>query len=83
MEVLPKAIYYQRPAEQALYERFFAMAHLIPVDEALIAEAYTEACTYGLSTIDALHITAAKHGKVGEFIATEKRTGPLFCVINL
>ena len=24
MEVLPKAIYYQRPAEVALYERFFS-----------------------------------------------------------
>jgi hypothetical protein len=31
LEVLPKAFYYQRPAEVALYERFFAKARLIPV----------------------------------------------------
>jgi predicted nucleic acid-binding protein len=31
MEVLPKAIYYWRSAEVALYERYFARAQLIPV----------------------------------------------------
>ena len=41
MEVLPKAIYYQRPAEVALYERYFAKAQCIPVSEALVAQAYT------------------------------------------
>ena len=31
MEVLPKAIYYRRSAEVALYERYFARAQLISV----------------------------------------------------
>ncbi len=39
MEVLPKALYYQRPAEVALYERFFSRARLIPVSAALVTQA--------------------------------------------
>jgi len=66
MEVLPKAIYYQRPAEVALYERFFSKADLIPVSAALVTQAYTEACTFGLSALDALHVTVAKAGGAEE-----------------
>ena len=83
MEVLPKAIYYQRPAEVALYERYFAKAHSIPVSEALIAQAYTEACTFGLSALDALHLTFAKAGGAEEFITTENPTQPLFRVTGI
>ncbi len=83
LEVLPKAIYYQRPAEAALYERYFAKARFIPVSAALVAQAYTEACTFGLSALDALHIAAAKFSGAEEFITTERRTTPLFRVTGL
>ena len=83
MEVLPKAIYYQRPAEVALYERYFAKARSIPVSEALIAQAYTEACTFGLLALDALHLTFAKAGGAEEFITTENPTQPLFRVTGI
>jgi predicted nucleic acid-binding protein len=83
MEVLPKAIYYQRPAEVALYERYFARAQSIPVTEALVAQAYTEACTFGLSALDALHLTFAKAGGAEEFITTENPTQPLFRVTGI
>jgi len=83
MEVLPKALYYQRPAEVALYERFFSQARLISVSAALVTQAYTEACTYGLSALDALHVTVAKAGGAEEFITTERTTTPLFRVAGI
>ena len=83
MEVLPKAIYYQRPAEVALYERFFSQARLISVSAALVTQAYTEACTFGLSALDALHVTVAKAGGAEEFITTERTTTPLFRVTGI
>jgi len=83
MEVLPKAIYYQRPAEVGLYERFFSQARFISVSAALVTQAYTEACTFGLSALDALHVTVAKAGGAEEFITTERTTTPLFRVTGL
>lgn len=83
MEVLPKAIYYQRPMEVALYERFFARAQFIPLTAALVTHAYTEACTFGLSALDALHVTCAKAGNAAEFITTERPTTPLFRVTGI
>jgi hypothetical protein len=38
LEVLPKALYDQRPAKVALYERFFSKARLIPVSAALVTQ---------------------------------------------
>jgi hypothetical protein len=83
LEVLPKALYYQRPAEVALYERFFAKARLIPVSATLVTQAYREACACGLSALDALHITVAKTSGVEEFITTERPNTPLFRVTGL
>jgi len=83
LEVLPKAIYYQRPAEVALYERFFSKARLVPISTALVTQAYTEACTCGLSALDALHVTVAKAGGAEEFITTERPTAPLFRVTGI
>ena len=83
LEVLPKALYYQRLAEAALYERFFSNARLIPVSAALVTQAYTEASTFGLSALDALHVTVAKAGGAEEFITTERLTSPLFRVTGI
>ena len=83
MEVLPKAIYHQRLAEAALYERYFARAQSISVTEALVAQAYAEAYTFGLAALDALHLTFAKAGGAEEFITTENPTQPLFRVTGI
>jgi predicted nucleic acid-binding protein len=83
MEVLPKALYYQRPAEVALYERFFSKARLITVSAALVTQAYAEACAFGLSALDALHVTVAKAGGAEEFLTTERSTTPLFRVTGI
>jgi predicted nucleic acid-binding protein len=78
MEVLPKAISSQRSAEVALYERYVARAHSIPVSAALVAQASLEACACGLAVLDALHLTCAKAGGAEEFITTDNPTQPLF-----
>ena len=83
LEVLPKALYHRRPAEAALYERFFAKARLIPVSPALVALAYREACAFGLSALDALHIAVAKSSGAEAFITTERPGTPLFRVTGL
>ena len=83
MEVLPKALYYARPAEAAVYERYFAQAQLVPVSASLVEHAYVEACTCGLSALDALHITSAKAGGAHEFLTTERPTSPLFRVVGI
>jgi predicted nucleic acid-binding protein len=83
LEVLPKALYYQKPAEAALYERYFANAQLVPVSEALIDQAHAEAYTFGLAALDALHVTFAKAGGAEEFITTERPTSPLFRVTGI
>ena len=83
MEVLPKALYYQRSGEVSLYERFFSKARLIPVSASLAVQAYKEACAFGLSALDALHITAAKASGAQEFITTERTSTPLFRVTGL
>ena len=83
MAVLPKALYYQRPAEVALYERFFSKADLIPISAALVIQAYAEACSFGLSALDAFHVTVAKAGGAEEFITTERTTTPLFRVTGI
>lgn len=84
MEVLPKAIYYKRQAEVAFYERFFSTAaQVVQYSESLLIQAYTEACTVGLSALDALHIAAARASGAEEFLTTERPTSPLFRVTGI
>jgi hypothetical protein len=83
MEVLPKALYYRRAAEVALYERFFSKARLIPLSATLVTQAYIDACTSGLSALAALHVTMAKTSGAEEFITTEKPTQSLFRVTGI
>ena len=83
MEVLPKAVYFRRQDEVAFYETFFASAQCVPVSEALIAQAHSEACRAGLRALDALHIATAKTSGAEEFITTERPTTALFRVIGI
>lgn len=81
MEVLPKALYYRQSQEVFLYERFFSRAvQIVAPSVALMMQAYTEASTFGLAALDALHIAAAKCSGSEEFITTERPTTPLFRV---
>ena len=66
-----------------MYERFFPKARLIPISAALVTQASTEACTFELSALDALHVTVAKAGGAAECITTERPTTPLFRVTGI
>ena len=84
IEILPKALYYKRRAEVAFYERFFSTAaQVVQYSDSLIMQAYTEACTVGLSAMDAFHIAAARMSGAEEFITTERPTSPLFRVTGI
>ena len=84
MEVVPKALYHRQSQEVLLYERFFARAvQIVPPSISLLQQAYTEACTFGLAALDALHIAAAKSCGAEEFITTERPTTPLFRVSGI
>jgi predicted nucleic acid-binding protein len=84
MEVLPKALYHRQRQEVLLYEQFFSsVSQIVPSSASLTMQAYTEACTFGLSALDAFHIAAAKFSGTEEFITTERPTSPLFRVTGL
>jgi hypothetical protein len=53
-------------------------AQLLAFSEALLDQASLEACTFGFSALDVLHMTFAKHGGAEECITPERSTSPLF-----
>jgi predicted nucleic acid-binding protein len=79
LEVMPKAAYHRMNDELAVYEDFFSsrVREWARVDEELVAGAYREACEYGLSAADALHVAAAVACKADELVTTEVSTKPL------
>ncbi|MBD2371035.1 PIN domain-containing protein [Leptolyngbya sp. FACHB-402] len=84
LEVLPKATYHKKRQELEFYEAYFAtVAHWTVNLEKLLQDARQIASTYGLASIDALHIAAALSCNVDEFITTEKPTKPMYRVPNL
>ena len=81
LELIPKSHFNRQFAEEQFYKDYFSAAvTVIQTTPELVQDAETEAKSNGLSAADALHITAAKQGRVDEFITTEKSTKPLFRV---
>lgn len=73
LEVLPKAIYYQRQAEAAFYQLFFnSVKYWAGGLETIVQDGYQEACQAGLSAMDALHVAAAVSVQAEEFITVER-----------
>jgi predicted nucleic acid-binding protein len=79
LEVLPKPIYLKRHPEAEFYGAFFrSVQRWLNPDELFLEKAFEEACTTGLSAIDALHVTAASVLGADEFLTAEARTKPIF-----
>jgi predicted nucleic acid-binding protein len=81
LETLPKPIFEQRLEEIAFYEAIFQSA----ADNAdwsteMTSQAMMLASRYGLSAIDAIHISAALLLQANEFVTAEKSTKPFFRV---
>lgn len=75
LEVLPQARFHKRAAEIGFYERFFSAVARWADDLPTIAEAaLQEASTYGIETIDALHVAAAASVGAAELVTLEKPT---------
>ena len=84
LEVLPKSLYHERYAEAKFYQTFFdSVSEWITPSAKFVDSALDLAQTFGLSALDALHLTAAKFLDADEFITGEKPSSPLFRVPNL
>ena len=60
LEVLPKAVYFRQEAEASFYRAYFAsVTEMVPVSQALVAQASEQAQRVGLAAMDALHVAAA------------------------
>lgn len=84
LEVLPKALFYQRSDEVAFYEAFFQeVDQWVKIDSLLINAAFGLAAEHGLSALDALHATAALRIGAAEMITTERSSTPLHRVTEI
>ncbi|OKH29949.1 nuclease [[Phormidium ambiguum] IAM M-71] len=84
LEVLPKAIYNRQTDEAEFYETFFSAVTYWANDvERIIEEAYRIACTYGLASMDSLHVAAALLVGAEELVTTEKPTKPMYRVTGI
>jgi len=84
LETLPKAIYHKQQDEIEFCETFFAavIEWASPLD-AIIQQAYQEACRLGLAAVDALHVAAAIALHADELVTTEKREKPMHRVTSI
>ncbi len=78
LEVMPKAIYEQRPDERDALEQTFSLAVVFPWSVPVLEEAYQLACAYGIAAMDAIHLAFAVKAKADEFVTAERPTKPLF-----
>jgi predicted nucleic acid-binding protein len=84
LEVLPKAVYFRQAAEASFYPADFAsVTEMVPVSQALIAQASEQAQRAGLAAMDALHVAAARAGEATDFTTVERPAKPLFRVEGL
>jgi predicted nucleic acid-binding protein len=84
LEVLPKAVDFRHTAEASFYRAYFAsVTEMVPVSQALVAQASEQAQQAGLAAMDALHVAAARAGEATEFMTVEHPGKPLFRVEGL
>jgi len=84
LETLPKAIYNKQQEEVEFYEAFFTAVTYwaSDLDQILKAAAHI-ALTYGLASMDALHVAAALSMSVDELVTTERITKPMHWVTEV
>lgn len=77
LEVLPKAVYNKRQAEENFYKSFFAAVTRWADPAVTLGGSLNLAGTYGLSALDGLHVTAALSVRADELVTTEGATKPI------
>lgn len=83
LETLPKACFYKNHIEKRFYEKIFQAVKVLPWSPEVLEKAYHLAKKYGLSAMDAIHVSFALSAGVNEFITCEKKDKPLFRVQEL
>jgi hypothetical protein len=84
LEVVPKALSYQRQAEHAFYQDYFAAVRHWPESlEHVVQEAYRIAQEHGVAAMDALHVAAALAVQAEEVITTERPEKPMHRVSGI
>jgi predicted nucleic acid-binding protein len=79
LEVLLKAVDFRHTAEASFYRAYFAsVTEMVPVSQALVAQASEQAQQAGLAAMDALHVAAARAGEATEFMTVEHPRKSLF-----
>lgn len=78
LETLPKPLFNGRRDEAEFIQAFFATAdEQAPSGDPVTSGSVELAARYDLGPLDALHVSAAVHGKAEEFVTLEKRRKPL------
>jgi predicted nucleic acid-binding protein len=84
LEVLPKAVFFRKTAEEEFYATFFRkVRRWAPAGKALVEKALRVATTAGLSAIDALHVAAAIAVGADELVTAEKPSKPIHRVSGI
>ena len=77
LEVLPKPIFFGRPAEVAFYSAFFRRARSVDISNALLDFALEEGSMSGINGMDALHIACAVFAGAHELVTSEKTSSAI------
>jgi len=73
LEVIPKPTYFGFTTEVNFYENFFAtVSTWLPFGVEHLEAAFVEACSSGLSSVDAIHIVVAASSGCDEIVTSEK-----------
>jgi len=78
LEVVPKALCHRRESESRFYEAFFQSVSVwAAINEPLVEQAFSQARTWDLHALDALHIAAALSVGADEFVTSERSEKPI------
>jgi predicted nucleic acid-binding protein len=80
LEVIPKPVFHKNSEEVEFMQTILDGSEIVTSTPGIMDEAFSLACRYGLSAIDALPISSAITANVDEFVTSEKPEKPFFRV---
>jgi predicted nucleic acid-binding protein len=84
LEILPKALFHQRKSEVVVYRSYFDLVRIwVNPNPGLLEEAEDVASRFGLSALDALHVTSSIIADADELVTTEGLSRPIHRVSGL
>jgi len=83
LEVIPKPSYFNRESELSFYNNLFDAVRIWADRNALLDDAFSTACTFGLSAVDSQYVAAALSAGATQFVTTELPTKPLHRVPDI